>query len=177
MKNLAPIDGISKLTKLFSAKRMQQIVSNLIITALSIGILLWGTTAPAAEKLLTDAQLDRITAGSVGDSSPLAFSADNMQLDSNASTANHVDSSSSQGDLGIDNSTDNSQNINSGNEIVVLQDNAQENARALNIINGSETRPAIGINIHTSGFGSASGSQPGSSSLNNLYQVNILQTQ
>ena len=50
-------------------EKEERIMKHLIAT-LSIGILLWGTTAPAAEKSLSDRQLESITAGQVGDNSP-----------------------------------------------------------------------------------------------------------
>lgn len=148
-----------------------------LLALIGIFTILCVTPALAEEKLLTDYQLDAITAGSGGDGA---------QLSNNVSTANQVDASAQNGvDFGnpnaenvvnvptvnVDNSVDASQNVNSKNDIIVLKDFAQENAKAVNIENSVWSQVTNGINVHVNGL-LPSGSSGGS--LNNLYQTNII---
>lgn len=148
-----------------------------LITLIGALALMWGTPLLAAEPLLTDHQLDLITAGTGGDAA---------QLSNNVSTANQVDVSAQNGlDFGnpvaenvvnvptvnVDNSVDASQNVNSKNEYVVLKDYTQQYTKAVNVENSVASQVTNGLNVHVNGL-LPSGSSGGS--LNNLYQTNII---
>lgn len=148
-----------------------------LIAIISIFTLMGVAPSLAAEKLLSDRQLDAITAGSGGDGA---------QLSNNVSTANQLDSSAQNGlnfgnpnaenvvnvpTVNVDNSVDASQNVNSKNDYIVLKDYALENAKAINIENGVQSQVVNGLNVHVNGL-LPSGSSGGP--LNNLYQTNII---
>ena len=150
-----------------------------LITVFGICVLLWGTTAPAAEKVLTEKQLDAITAGTGGEGA--------QQSNYDNYIANQVDDANIKNDIysdnqdavsvvnipntNIDNSVDNSQNINGRNKEVMLNGDAQKNTKAVTITNSIDSKVGSGINVHVNG------SLPGGSSggsLNNLYQSNTI---
>lgn len=133
----------------------------------------------AEETLLTDHQLDAITAGSGGDGAAQSIAGNSIapQTD-NASIQNGLDFGNPNAAnvvnipiVNVDDSVDASQNVNSKNEFVVLKDYAQQNVKAVNIENSVESQVTNGLNVHVNGLlpsGSAGGS------LNNLYQTNII---
>jgi hypothetical protein len=150
-----------------------------IITLIWICTITWGAPAVAAEKLLTDHQLDAITAGAGGDGAAQSVAGN--------TDAPHVDNASAQNGLNfgnpnaanvvnvptvnVDNSVDASQNVNSKNDFIVLKDNAQQFTKAVNVENSVQGQVINGLNVHVNGLlpsGSAGGS------LNNLYQTNII---
>jgi hypothetical protein len=160
-----------------------------IFAAISIFTLMSWVPALAEEKLLTDRQLDTISAGTAGDAL-VQLNADNTQQTlSNNSVNPQVDNNSIQNgiDFGnpaaenvvnvptvnVDNSVDASLNTNSKNKVLVLADNAQENAKAVNIENSIMSQVVNGINMHANGL-LPSSSSGGGGSLNNLYQTNII---
>lgn len=150
-----------------------------IIAIIGIFTLMSGTPSLAAEKILTDNQLDAITAGTGGDGAAQAISG--------ASVSNQVDYVSAQNQLdfgnpiaenvvnvptvNVNNSVDASQNVNSKNEYVVLKDFAQQFAKAVNIENSVQSQVTNGLNLHVNGLFPSSSS---GGSLNNLYQTNII---
>jgi hypothetical protein len=163
-------------------------MKNLLIL-IGIFALVFGTPALAAEKLLTDRQLDGITAGT---GEVVVLQADNVQQTltgnqvdpqiNNPNVQNQVDNQNAQAlnivttpTVNVDNSVEVSQNVNSKNDVLVLQDFAQENAKAVNIVNNIWGQVANGVNAHANvlrpdlvSAGSSSGT------LNNLYQTNII---
>jgi hypothetical protein len=142
-------------------------------------ILMAGSQALAAQELLTDQQLDQISAGTGGDGASLSISG--------ADVTTHSDYTSAQNDLNfgspsaenvvntptvdINNSVDVSQNVNSKNEKVILKDYTQQYTKAVQVQNIVGGQVAGAVNAHLTGLRPdvASGS-----SLNNLYQTNII---
>ncbi len=126
--------------------------------------LMWVTPALAGEKLLTDDQMDSITAGTSEDGV--------YQAISDATVSNHVDGASAQNGLDfgdnhaenvvntpslvVDNSVDASQNVDSKNRKLLLKDYAQQHTRAVNVINSMEGKVGIGVNAHYTSGGSIS---------------------
>jgi hypothetical protein len=158
-----------------------------LLVLIGVSALLYAVPTLAEEKVLTDKQMDTITAGTVG-GGLIQLNADNTQQTlTNNSVNPQVDNNSIQNgiDFGnpnaqnvvnvpivnVDNSVDASQNVNSKNDVLVLADFAQENAKAVNIENSIQSQVINGLNMHTNGIlpNSSSGG-----SLNNLYQTNII---
>ena len=156
-----------------------------LIAAIGILTLMCGTSALAAEKLLTDRQLDTVTAG-------VNLAADNVQqeftgnqVDPQINNPNLQNQTDNQGSdalnivntpiINVDNSVDGSQNINSKNDFIVLKDGAQEYVKAVNVVNSVQSQVANGVNMHFDSLrpDALSGGSAGGS-LNNLYQTNII---
>lgn len=149
-----------------------------VITLIGILTLMCVYPALAEEKLLSDHQLDSITAGTGGDGAAQSI---------DAVVSNQIDGTSAQNQLdfgnpnaenvvnvptvNMDNSVEISQNVNSKNDFVVLKDFAQENAKAVNIENSVHSQVVNGLNVHVNGLLPSSSS---GGSLNNLYQTNII---
>ncbi|KAF0219114.1 MAG: hypothetical protein FD174_2200 [Geobacteraceae bacterium] len=132
-----------------------------LITLISALALMWVTPALAGEKLLTDQLLDAITAGTSGDGAQQAMSDVSVANDVNSSVQNQIDNQNVKAanvvnvpNVRIDNSVDVSQNVNSKNRKLLLKDYAQQNARAVNIVNSLESKVGIGVNAHYTSSGS-----------------------
>ncbi len=149
-----------------------------LITA-ALLILIWGAPAGAAEKLLTEQQLDGITAGTGGENSQqslhdnsLSNSVDSANVTNDIRSDNHdAVSVVNIPNTNVDNSVDAGQNVNSRNKKLELNSKAQESAKAVNITNAIDSKVGTGVNVHANGL-HPSGSSGGS--LNNLYQSNTI---
>ncbi len=150
-----------------------------LMTALGILILLWGTGAPAVENLLTEKQLDSITAGTSGENAQQSLH-DNTVKNTvdNAHVTNEINSDNKDAvsvvnipNTSVDNSVDASQNVNSRNMRQEFKDNVQKDAKAVSITNALESQVGAGVNVHANGLlpGGSSGG-----SLNSLYQSNTI---
>ena len=149
-----------------------------LVAVLGIFILLWGAPVGAAEKLLTEKQLDSITAGTGGENAQQSLHDNTADNSVSNSTANDIHSDNPAAvsvvnipNTSVDNSVDASQNVNSKNKRLELTGKAQENAKAVNITNALDSKVGTGVNVHVNG------SLPGGSSggsLNNLYQSNTI---
>lgn len=141
-----------------------------------ICVLLWGTAAPAAEKVLTERQLDAITAGTDGDGAQQSSSVSNSIDKANVKNEIYSDNQDAVSVVNIpntviDNSVDSSQNIHSKNKDLILKGDAQKNTKAVTVTNSIDSKVGTGVNVHVNG------SLPGGSSggsLNNLYQSNTI---
>jgi 3-hydroxyacyl-CoA dehydrogenase len=158
-----------------------------LLTSIGIFILMSVSPSLAAEKLLTDQQLDAIAAGTVGDGVAQAFAKNTEQTLTNNVVDPQINDANIQNGLdfgnpvaenvvnvpsvNVDNSVDASQNVNSKNDFLILKDFVQENAKAVNIENSVKSQVVNGLNAHVNGL-LPSGSSGGS--LNNLYQTNII---
>jgi hypothetical protein len=94
---------------------------------------MWGTPALAADTLLTDHQLDSITAGTVGDNAAQAITGNVVTPSTNDATVQdglNFGSPSAENvanvpTVNVNDSAGASQNVNSKNEYVVLKDYTQ----------------------------------------------------
>jgi hypothetical protein len=151
-----------------------------LIAILAAIILVWAAAAAgAADKVLTEGQLDGITAGTAGEGANQSLQGNYVSnsVDS-AEVSQKIDSDNSDAisvvnipNTIVDNSVDASQNVHSKNKVLVMKDKAQQNAKAVNISNSVESKVGAGVNIHV--HGSLPGGSSGGS-INNLYQSNTI---
>lgn len=150
-----------------------------LITLVGIFTFMWGTPLLAAEKLLSDQLLDTVTAGSGGDAAQQAISSTALdsqlidpdvqnQIDNQNANALNVVSTPS---VNISSTADASQNINSRNRYLIMKDGAQQNVKAVNVVNAIESQVGSGLNVHANSLRPSDLSR---GSLNSLHQTNII---
>jgi hypothetical protein len=148
-----------------------------LLALIGIFTLMCVSPALAAERLLTDHQLDSITAGSGGDGAAQAIDGNTLNSSTDTSAQNGLNFGSPSAEnvvnvptVNVDNSVDASQNVNSKNEYIVMKDYTQQYTKAVNVENSIASQVTNGLNVHVNGL------RPDSSggSLNNLYQTNII---
>lgn len=141
--------------------------------------ILMGVAPTLAAQKLSEGQLEAITAGSSDGTQRLSdTTVDNnthditaqKELDFGSPNAENVINAPA---VNVNNSVDTSQNIDSRNSYLTLRDSAQENVKAVNVENAIGSQIANAINVHLNGL-RPDDVLSGSSSLNNLYQTNIV---
>jgi hypothetical protein len=150
-----------------------------LITLIGVFAMMWGTPALAGEKLLSEKLLDGVTAGS---SAQQAIDGNTVKPEiidpdiQNAIDAQGVDTENlvAAPNVNVNNSVDVSQSVESHNKYLVLKDDAQKDVNAINVVNSIEGQVTNGLNVHVNDLRLRPDISGSGSSLNNLYQTNII---
>lgn len=119
-----------------------------LLTVVGLLVLAWGAPGLAHMTSLTDAQMDSITAGTAGDEN------NNVFVDVDASQSANVGNAGALNDVNALNvaiapdTTLSSVSVDNSLNIVKLEGDALEHARAVNVVTGVGNKVGSGVNAH-----------------------------